>query len=68
MKLYGTLACKGDDIAERPHRRSAIISTPEKLAVGSVALLLKLLYRVRLSWSNNGNPNRADRIVASSTI
>lgn len=30
-KLYGTIACKGDDTEPRPHRRSYIISAPEIL-------------------------------------
>jgi len=29
-KLYGTMACKGDYIETRPHRRSQIISFPEE--------------------------------------
>lgn len=28
-KLYGTIACKGDDTADRPHRQSYIIEAPE---------------------------------------
>lgn len=28
-KLYGTVACKGDNTEERPHRRSRIIKAPE---------------------------------------
>ncbi len=30
-KLYGTMACKGDDIPERPHRRSSILEQPATL-------------------------------------
>ena len=32
-KLYGTLACKGDDTPDRPHRMSRILSRPEVLQV-----------------------------------
>jgi hypothetical protein len=32
FKLYGTLACKGDNTADRPHRRAAILSAPEHRA------------------------------------
>jgi hypothetical protein len=28
-KLYGTIACKGDDIPDHPHRRSRILQAPE---------------------------------------
>ena len=31
VKLYGTLACKGDDLEERPHRWSKIIEFPKNL-------------------------------------
>jgi len=34
-KLYGTVTRKGDDTAERPHRRSRIISAPEEVVVVS---------------------------------
>lgn len=30
-KLYGTLACKGDHTAERPHRMARLLSVPEQL-------------------------------------
>lgn len=30
-KLYGTIACKGDDTEDRPHRRSHIITAPESI-------------------------------------
>jgi hypothetical protein len=28
VKLYGTMACKGDNIPERPHRRSRLLQVP----------------------------------------
>lgn len=31
MKLYGTIACKGDDIKERPHRQSRLVDIPKEL-------------------------------------
>lgn len=30
-KLYGTMACKGDNIETRPHRRSCVVSAPSSL-------------------------------------
>jgi hypothetical protein len=30
-KLYGTMACKGPDTAERPHRASRVLAAPESL-------------------------------------
>ena len=41
-KLYGTVARKGDNTSERPHRRSRILSVPERLEVVSAELLEKL--------------------------
>lgn len=32
-KVYGTLACKGESSAERPHRMSAILSVPTEIIV-----------------------------------
>lgn len=31
-KMYGTMACKGEDSAERPHRRSRILSQPDGIS------------------------------------
>ena len=41
-KVPGTMACKGDDIPERPHRRSRILSVPERLEVVTVEQLATL--------------------------
>jgi len=40
-KLYGTLACKGDDVADRPHRRATIIEG-KNLGLVPIELLQKL--------------------------
>ena len=39
MKLYGTMAVKGDHTSDRPHRRSSILSFPEEQIVIPLALL-----------------------------
>lgn len=41
-KLYGTLAQKGADTPERPHRMSKILSVPEEIKVTDIAYLQKL--------------------------
>lgn len=41
-KLYGTIARKGDNTPERPHRRSRLISVPDRVEVAGADLLLKL--------------------------
>ena len=41
-KLYGTISRKGDNTTERPHRRSRLISVPDKVEVLSVDLLRTL--------------------------
>lgn len=43
IKLYGTIACKGDNTEERPHRRSYIISAPETSEPNSEQMLQKVL-------------------------
>lgn len=39
MKLYGTMAVKGDHTKDRPHRRSSILSFPEEQIVIPLPLL-----------------------------
>ncbi|WP_088186818.1 hypothetical protein [Desulfosporosinus sp. FKA] len=41
-KLYGTMACKGDDTVDRPHRRSKIKDCPDSIQVVNRKLLEKL--------------------------
>ncbi len=43
IKLYGTLACKGDHIVERPHRRSALVDVPDCLDPVPMSLLEKVI-------------------------
>jgi len=43
IKLYGTMARKGDCIPERPHRRSALLEVPTDLALVSAETIQKLL-------------------------
>lgn len=38
-KLYGTLACKGDHLPERPHRMAHLLSVPAQLEMVTVPLL-----------------------------
>lgn len=42
IKLYGTVACKGDNTEERPHRRSYIIGIPDTIEPASETLLRKI--------------------------
>ncbi len=45
-KLYGTMACKGDSTVERPHRRSHLIETPERIEYVAVEHLEGLAAQV----------------------
>jgi hypothetical protein len=36
-KLYGTMACKGSSIPDRPHRRSRLLEIPQKMHILEVA-------------------------------
>jgi hypothetical protein len=42
-KLYGTIACKGDNTEERPHRRSRIIEAPEEFNVVDERLINQIV-------------------------
>ena len=42
VKLYGTKACKGDHIEERPHRWSGIVSKPTNLLKVSVGKIVQI--------------------------
>lgn len=42
-KLYGTVARKGDSIPERPHRRSHLVSIPEKVGLVEREVLMHLI-------------------------
>ena len=41
-KLYGTKACKGDHLPDRPHRMAKLIDVPETLSVVSLEQLKRL--------------------------
>ena len=41
-KLYGTLACKGKNTKDRPHRMSKIVKFEQEIKVNDVQLLIKL--------------------------
>jgi hypothetical protein len=45
-KLYGTLACKGDSVPERPHRLARILESPDSIDLVSLPLLQSLAARV----------------------
>ncbi len=32
-KVYGTMVCKGDNLPNRPHRRSRLLEVPDSLAI-----------------------------------
>jgi hypothetical protein len=59
-RLYGTKACKGDDLPDRPHRRSAIISAPAERSVVSLALLQQLSNTAPSERKAQSPANRAD--------
>lgn len=48
-KLYGTMACKGDDTEERPHRRSKLLEVPESLDPVSEVLIHSVIQEVLAS-------------------
>lgn len=38
-KLFGTMTCKGENLPERPHRMSRLLSVPDEIVIVSKALL-----------------------------
>jgi hypothetical protein len=46
-KVYGTMACKGDNIAERPHRRSCILEAPSNLLPVPQELLYRMINKLK---------------------
>ena len=59
-KLYGTLACKGDNMPERPHRMARLIETPDRLdpvaqeLLEAVALMTQTPQAHHIGQSDNG--------------
>ena len=49
MKLYGTLAAKGENTIERPHRLSRILECPEKLEVLTQSMLQRVAIAAKLT-------------------
>lgn len=43
-KLYGTMACKGDNMENRPHRRSRVIESPDVYEVIEEAVIRKVIF------------------------
>lgn len=43
LKLYGTIACKGDNTTDRPHRRSNILEIPEEMVCVTKEQMLDLV-------------------------
>ncbi|MGI8427638.1 MAG: YfjI family protein [Actinomycetota bacterium] len=41
-KVYGTIACKGDNTPERPHRQAKLLRVPDELGVVSLDKLIAL--------------------------
>ena len=42
IKLYGTLACKGDNVPDRPHRQAVLLEVPEQRSPIDLAVLESL--------------------------
>jgi hypothetical protein len=62
-KLYGTLACKGDAMPDRPHRLARIVDDPCKLTVAPRPLLERLAASLpgdHESWSGTRGPGDFD--------
>ncbi len=63
-KLYGTIACKGDDTEERPHRRSKILSAPKGLKPVGEELIQKVVYELTKNQKDT-SPKKQEKQVQS---
>ena len=45
-KLYGTMATKGRNTADRPHRMAKLIEVPEKIVVNDIAYIQKVCNKI----------------------
>jgi len=57
-RLYGTLARKGDETADRPHRRSRLLHVPDSITVASRADLERLAALVPVDIPRHGGARR----------
>jgi hypothetical protein len=60
VKLYGTVAMKGDATADRPHRRSQLLEIPAVLGVVPVAILERLAATLPTAEPRDTPPGRRD--------
>jgi len=60
IKLYGTLACKGDNVPERPHRHAAILDVPDALTVADAEQLQQLVAAVVLPVQSQATRSNAE--------
>jgi hypothetical protein len=67
-KLYGTLACKGDSIPERPHRMARIIGAPATLEDVPVEKLEELARSGDLVASTNVRASKAGTPAKSAVV
>lgn len=69
-KLYGTLACKGDDTADRPHRMARVLSRPEELTIVSAEILESLAGKPAATRANQyiGNLFDLEAFIARNNL
>lgn len=60
-KLYGTMAVKGDNTSDRPHRRSKIIDVPDVIDVVSESLILKVIEDNEIDESYDDHVNTSTK-------
>lgn len=64
-KMYGTMACKGDNTMDRPHRRSRIVQAPKTLEVVNEVLLKKV---ADLYNQKNNTTKRVNKVHSKSSM
>ncbi len=61
-KLYGTLACKGDDIPDRPHRPANLLYIPERIETVSRVQLKELAGAIAKPAPHHSPRRSGDRL------
>lgn len=57
-KVYGTMVCKGDNVPDRPHRRSHLLSVPDEIIPATIEQLEYLCSELGFATTTSDFPRR----------
>lgn len=66
-KLYGTISCKGDETEERPHRRSGILTIPDRLLPVDIEAISKVakISKQKSQKERSANPGAFIKVLGA---